>query len=148
MSWAHIPGAINIPWEEITDIARVEAYLAKDKPAVIYCNHAVYSAQLSAMLNLLGYNTLDLAYGFESWTQDQSAIPDHFDPTCVCEHTVDTTVTTAEPTYRYPQSDLFGDNQEALIRAAANNYFNSDRHTEATICPCDLEAQLLDDDPH
>jgi rhodanese-related sulfurtransferase len=143
----HIPGAINVPWDEITDIAQVQAHIHRDKTAVIYCNHAVHSAQISAILNLLGYNTLDLAYGFESWTQSQTAIPDHFDPDCVCEHTIDTKVYTAEPTFRYPQIGLSGDNPEALVTAAANAYLASNRDSDATICPCDLEKQLLDGYP-
>ncbi len=143
----HIPGAINIPWDEITDIAQVQAHISKDQLVVVYCNHAVHSAQISAILNLLGYNTLDLAYGFESWTQNQAAIPDHFDPDCVCEHALETEVHTAEPTYRYPQLDVGGDTPEEIITAAANAYLASDRDTYSTICPCDLEPRLADDDP-
>ena len=143
----HIAGAINIPWDEITDIAQVQAHISPDQLTVIYCNHAVHSAQISAILNLLGYNTLDLAYGFESWTQNQASIPDHFDPDCVCEHAVETDVHLAEPTYRYPQLDVTGDTPEQIITTAANAYLASDRDTNTTICPCDLEPLLTDEDP-
>ena len=57
----HIAGAINVPWDEITDIAQVQAHIPKNQLTVIYCNHAVHSAQIAVVLNLLGYNTLDLA---------------------------------------------------------------------------------------
>jgi rhodanese-related sulfurtransferase len=146
----HIPGAVNIPWDEITDVAQLQAHISKDRLTVIYCNHAVHSAQISAILNLLGYNTLDLLYGFEGWTQNMVAIPNHFDPadpSCVCEHVVETEAHTAEPTYRYPDLAVAGNTPEEIITAAANAYLASERDTNSTICPCDLEELLIDDDP-
>jgi rhodanese-related sulfurtransferase len=143
----HIPEAINFPWDEITNVAQLQTYIPKNRLTVLYCNHCVHSAQISAMLNLLGYNTLDLAYGFESWTQNKVAIPDHFDPACVCEHTLETEVHTAEATYRYPQLDVTGSTSEEIIIAAANTYLASERDTNSTICPCDLEEMLADEDP-
>jgi rhodanese-related sulfurtransferase len=146
----HIPGAINVPWDEITDIAQLQAQIPKDRLTVLYCNHCIHSAQLSAILNLLGYNTLDLAFGFESWTQNEIAIPDHFDPNdpaCVCEHVLDTEIHTVEPTYRYPNLDVEGSTPEEIIVAAANAYLASGRVANSTICPCDLEEVLLDEDP-
>ena len=143
----HIPGAINIPWDEINDVVQLQEQISKDRLTVLYCNHCVHSAQISAILNLLGYNTLDLAYGFESWTQNQLAISDHFDSACVCEHAIDTEVHTAEPTYRYPQLDVAGSTAEEVLTAVANAYLASERDTNSTICPCDLEELLLDQDP-
>ncbi len=146
----HIPGAINIPWDEITDVAQLQAQIPKDRFTVIYCNHAVHSAQISAILNLLGHNTVDLLYGFEGWTQSEIAISDHFDPndsSCVCEHVTETEVHTAEPGNPYPNLDVPGETPEEIIAAAANAYLNSGRPGTCTICPCDLEALLIDDDP-
>ncbi len=143
----HIPGAINVPWDEITDIAQLQAKIDKDQLTVIYCNRCVYSAQMSVILNLLGYNTLDLAYGFESWTQNKFAIPNHFDPDCVCEHTLDTETHIAKPTGEYPQLKVTGDTPEEVITAAANAYLASDRYNDLTNCPCDLEELLIDEDP-
>jgi len=143
----HIPGAVNLPWDEITDVAQLQALIPKDRLTVLYCNHCVHSAQISAILNLLGYNTLDLAYGFESWTQNKIVIPDHFDPACVCEHVMETKTHSAELTYRYPQLDVTGNTRAEIIATAANAYLASERDTHSTICPCDLEALLTDDDP-
>lgn len=143
----HIPGSINVPWDEIADIAQLQDKIPKDQLAVIYCNRCIYSAQMSAFLNLLGYNTLDLAFGFESWTQNKTAIPDHFDPKCVCEHTIDTETHIAEPTGEYPAIEATGNTPEEIITAAINAYLASDRYADPTICPCDLEKILLDEDP-
>ncbi|MEA3336647.1 MAG: rhodanese-like domain-containing protein [Chloroflexota bacterium] len=142
----HIPGAINLPWDEITDVAQLRAQIPEDQLVVLYCNHCVHSAQISAILNLLGYDTLDLAYGFESWTKNQVAIPDHFDPACVCEHAMDTQTHTADPTGRYPQLNVAGSTPEEIITAAADVYLASEHYTNAGICPCDLEDLLMDGD--
>ena len=64
----HVPDTINIPWDKITDVAQLQAQIPKDKLAVIYCNQGIHSAQISAILNLLGYDILDLAFGLEGWT--------------------------------------------------------------------------------
>jgi len=143
----HIPGAINIPWDEITDIAQVQDHISKDQLAVIYCNHAIHSPQISVILNLLGYNTFDLAYGFEGWTQNRIAIPDHFDPEGVCEHIVEKEVHFAEPTYRGPKLNVTGGTSEEIITAAANAYLASERDTCSTIYPGDLEQLLTDEEP-
>ncbi|HEY85985.1 MAG TPA: hypothetical protein G4N96_12835 [Chloroflexi bacterium] len=148
----HIPGSINIPWDEITDVAQLEAVIPKSYPTVIYCNKGVHSAQISAILNLLGYDTLDLAFGMEGWTQNPILLPDHFAPTCGdcgCEdYPLDTGVHTSEPSYHYPALDVGGETPEDTIRAAANAYLSSTRDNEATICPCDLHEVLADDDPN
>lgn len=143
----HIPGSINIPWDEIADIAQVQDYLPKDQLAVIYCNHAIHSPQISVILNLLGYNTLDLVYGFEGWTQNRLAVPDHFDPSGVCEHIVEKEVHFAEPTFHYPQLNVTGTTSEEIITAAANAYLASDRDSCSMICPGDLEQLLTDEEP-
>jgi rhodanese-related sulfurtransferase len=142
----HIPGAINIPWDEITDIAQIQDRISKDRLTVIYCNHAIHSPQISVILNLLGYNTLDLAYGFEGWTQNRTAIPNHFNPEGVCEHIIEKEVHFAEPTYHYPKLIVTGSTLEEVITAAANAYLASERDTCSTIYPKDLEQLLTDEE--
>ncbi|MDM8529103.1 rhodanese-like domain-containing protein [Anaerolineales bacterium HSG24] len=146
----HIPNSINIPWDEITDVAQLQTQIPKDKLVVVYCNHDVHSAQISAILNLLGYNTLDLFYGLEGWTQNKVAIPDHFDPDCPCTqeggYLLDTQAYTVEPTNQFPELDVSGSTTEEIIIAAANDYLASERDTYSTIEPCDLNDILIDDD--
>ena len=60
---------------------------------------------------------------------------------------METETHTAELTYRYPQLDVAGNTQAEVITAAANAYLVSERYTDVTICPCDLEALLTDEDP-
>lgn len=143
----HIPGAINIPWDEITDIAQVKNHISKDRLSVIYCNHAIHAPQISVILNLLGYNTLDLAYGFEGWTKNRLAVPDHFDPSGVCDHEIEKEVHFAKPTFHYPQLNVTGTTSEEIITAAANAYLASNRDSCLIIYPDDLEQLLTDEDP-
>ena len=65
----HIPGAINIPWREV---AREEnlATLPTDKQIVVYCYTGHTASQVTALLNAMGYDAMNLKFGMMSWTTD------------------------------------------------------------------------------
>jgi len=68
----HIPGAINVYWKDVAKEANL-ALLPTDQPIAIYCytGHTGQTAT-TALINL-GYEAVNLKFGFMSWTQDGPA---------------------------------------------------------------------------
>ena len=52
---SHIPGSINIPYDEL--IINYRVYLNKNDTYYLYCKSGKLSKRASIMLNYLGYNT-------------------------------------------------------------------------------------------
>lgn len=65
----HIPGAINIPWKEIAKTDNLKK-LPKDKKIVVYCYTGHTAGIATTVLNLLGYDAVNLKHGIMSWTRD------------------------------------------------------------------------------
>jgi rhodanese-related sulfurtransferase len=65
----HVPGAINIP---LADLAKPEnlAKLPTNKKIVVYCYTGHTGSQATAILNLLGYDAVNLKFGMTAWTKD------------------------------------------------------------------------------
>lgn len=86
----HIPGAVNIYW---TDVFKPEnlATLPTDQQIVVYCYTGHVGSQVTAMLNLLGYDAINLKWGMTSWTLDEEVAPGRYDVTKDC---IDAMVTT------------------------------------------------------
>jgi rhodanese-related sulfurtransferase len=76
----HIPGAINIPWKQIAQPENL-AKLPPDKQIVVYC-YTGHTGQVAAtVLNMLGYDALNLKFGMMGWTEDDTVLATaRFDP--------------------------------------------------------------------
>jgi rhodanese-related sulfurtransferase len=55
---SHIPGSINIPYDEL--ISNYRVYLNKNDTYYLYCKSGKLSKRASIVLNYLGYNTFVL----------------------------------------------------------------------------------------
>jgi sulfur-carrier protein adenylyltransferase/sulfurtransferase len=75
----HIPGAINIPLNSIAKLENLQK-LNPDKQIVVYCYTGRTASQATAILNALGYDTVNLLWGISGWTTDQVVAPKRFDP--------------------------------------------------------------------
>ncbi len=75
----HIPGAINIPLEEIAKKGNLPE-LPRDRLVVVYYHTGHTGSQVAAILGTLGYNVANLHWGMTSWTQDEDIAPGRFDP--------------------------------------------------------------------
>ncbi len=65
----HIPGAINIYWKDIAKTENLKK-LDPNRPIVVYC-YTGHTGQIGAtVLNMLGYDALNLKFGIMSWTKD------------------------------------------------------------------------------
>ena len=62
----HIPGAVNVNVKEMFTAANL-AKLPKDKQIVSYCYSGQSASQVTAALNMLGYNAANMQFGMASW---------------------------------------------------------------------------------
>ena len=65
----HIPGAINIPWRQVTKSENLEK-LPTDRQIVVYCYTGHTGAVATTALNLLGYDAVNMKFGMGAWTTD------------------------------------------------------------------------------
>lgn len=61
----HIPGAINIPYNDL--IANPQKYLDKNKKYYLYCQKGITSKKVCSILNLKGFKTYNILGGYEEW---------------------------------------------------------------------------------
>jgi len=141
----HIPGAINIPWREVAKKESL-AKLPKDKPIVVYCYSGQTGSQVTAILNMLGYDVKNLRYGFTSWTRDENVAPNRLDPEkTVKDYKVETQINTPATTYGFPAVNVASSADAfEVIRAAADAYLSSDRGKNTNIKADDLFYNLND----
>ena len=67
----HIPGAVNIG---IGSLADNLDKLPPDEPIVAYCYTGQTAGQVTALLNMLGYDAKNLKFGMCSWSGDDAVI--------------------------------------------------------------------------
>lgn len=81
----HISGAINIPWQEVAKEENL-AKLPKDRQVVVYCYTGHTSSQITAILNMLGYDAANLKFGMTAWTLNKSIAPGRYDESKDCKN--------------------------------------------------------------
>ena len=79
----HIPGAINIYWEDVAKEKNL-AKLPKDRQIVVYCYTGHTGSQITALLNILGYDAINLKFGMSSWTLDGDVAPGRYNESSNC----------------------------------------------------------------
>ncbi len=127
----HIPGAVNIPFRSVFTEENI-SQLPTGKDIVVVCYTGHTASQVTAMLNVLGYNALCLKFGMASWSFNSSVAPHFYDPSTVTDYPV---VTGPEPgTFRTRQCGDDDDDDEGdvedfttgsvfdIARVACNNY--------------------------
>jgi rhodanese-related sulfurtransferase len=80
----HIPGAVNIPWREVAKVDNM-AKLPKDRQIVVYCYTGHTGSQITALLNVMGYDAVNLKFGMTSWTMDETVAPGRFNNSVDCK---------------------------------------------------------------
>jgi rhodanese-related sulfurtransferase len=73
----HIPGAV---WMPITDVCKTEnlAKLPTDRRIAVVSNDGQSGSQVSGILNMLGYDAINLLFGMTAWTYDEEIAPGRF----------------------------------------------------------------------
>ena len=142
----HIPGAVNIFWK---DIAKAEnlAKLPTDRQIVVYCYTGHTGQIATTILNLLGYDAVNLKFGMMGWTADDEVLATkRFGPdTAQRDYRIEQEPHEAMETYAYPELNLGVEGDFEIVRAAADRWLTT---VEAPVMSADaLWENLSDGDP-
>jgi rhodanese-related sulfurtransferase len=74
----HIPGAVHIPLRNIADWKYLKN-LPKDRKIVVYSDTGQVGGQAAAILNLLGYDAVNLKWGMTAWTAQSDVAPGRYE---------------------------------------------------------------------
>lgn len=74
----HIPGSFPVMWRQIADSTYLRK-LDKSRQIAIISDTGQTGAQVTAILGVLGYDTIDMMWGMTAWTSDQIAAPGKYD---------------------------------------------------------------------
>ena len=131
----HIPGAVNIPWRSVFTEENI-LKLPTNKQIVVVCYTGHTASQVTAMLNIMGYDALCLKWGMCSWTSNTTIAPSCYDketashdyPVISGSNPTKTRSGTRQcggddPGGSGVQEQLTGTSNE-IIRGSCNNYLN------------------------
>ena len=77
----HIPGAINMPWRSLFSIENLTQLPDDETQIVVVCYTGQTASQVTALLNVLGYNASTLKHGMSAWTVNTTIAPYGFNNT-------------------------------------------------------------------
>ncbi len=135
---AHIKGAVNIPWKEVTDQTKLDAAgLTKDQTVVDYC-YTGHTGQIAAtILKMMGYDAVNLKFGIMSWVSDAAnggcdggMAPFNYetDPPNSGDSGIEMTSNElpASGTYELPTLDISSGDMTEMVREAVNLWLSTD----------------------
>jgi rhodanese-related sulfurtransferase len=139
----HIPGAINIPWKQIASTSNL-AQLPTDQPIVVYCYTGHTGQIATTVLNLLGYEAVNLKFGMMGWTADDEVLgTTRFGAdTAARDYRLETEVNEATETHDFPVLETGGADDFEIVRLAAENWLTT---ATAPIIPADKLFENLND---
>ena len=157
---AHILGAENIPWRQVTDQSALDAAgLSMDEQVVAYC-YTGHTGQVAAtIMKMMGYDAVNLKFGMMSWASDAAnggtdggVAPFDYqnDPPNSGTAGIETTVNdlSASGTYELPALDVASGDMEEMVREAANLWLADDTPiTSATALYDNLNDGDTSNDP-
>ena len=76
----HVPGAVNIPWREVTSEDNL-ATIPMTKQIVVYCYTGHTATQVVGALNTIGYHAVTMKWAFNSWTTNTDMAGSYFKDT-------------------------------------------------------------------
>jgi len=138
----HIPGAVNLP-ESILFKPENLAKLPKDSKIVPYCYTGHSGSQVTAMLNMCGYDATNLLWGIMGWTTNTTVANKQFSNPDT-DLLTETTANQLTETYSLPTVDVTSStNSLEIIRIACDNYATAGlKNMKAA----DLSALITDGD--
>jgi rhodanese-related sulfurtransferase len=139
----HIPGAVNMSAGSLFKPESL-AKLPQGEKIYVYCYTGHTGSQVSALLNLCGYDATNVTWGIMGWTKDTSVATKQFsNPTT--DLPTETTINQATATYSLPTLDVTSSTSELeIIRAACDNYASAGFKN---ISAADLNTLITDADP-
>ncbi|MBC7223078.1 MAG: rhodanese-like domain-containing protein [Anaerolineae bacterium] len=138
----HIPGAVNIFWKNVAEKENL-AKLPKDRQIVVYC-YTGHTGQIAAtVLNLLGYDAVNLKFGIMGWTKNDEVLGlKRFDPATQPDYRVETEPHEATATYDFPTLSTGGADDWEIIRLAADNWL---KNAQAPVMSADALWENMND---
>jgi len=98
----HVPGAVNMSVKTLFTPENL-ATIPPDKDVVVVCYTGQTAGQVTAALNMLGYEAYSLLFGMSSWTTDPEVYVKRFDPEKhASDYTIDTEVHEPGGPYELP----------------------------------------------
>jgi len=79
----HITQAVNIPFADLFTEANLKK-LPTNQQIVVYSYNGHIGGQATALLNILGYDAMNLMWGIASWTFDTNLAPERYSETVDC----------------------------------------------------------------
>jgi rhodanese-related sulfurtransferase len=92
----HIKGAVNIPFKDIAKVENLQK-LDPSKQIVVYCYTGRSGSQATAILNVLGYDAVNLTWGISGWTTDPDIASKRFNPDTSVDYPFETGAGEGEP---------------------------------------------------
>ena len=121
----HVPGAINIGWKAIAQPENL-AKLPTDKQIVVYCYTGHTGQIATTVLNLLGYDAINLKFGMMGWAHDDAVLATaRYDIGTSPDYAVETDVNEATETYAYPELSTGATDDFEIVRVAADTWLNT-----------------------
>ncbi|MHB8868950.1 MAG: rhodanese-like domain-containing protein [Thermoleophilia bacterium] len=69
----HVPGAINIPYQQVANVAAQTKFVETDRPVIAYCYTGHTGGLATMTLGILGYDVRNLLYGMNGWSTSAPA---------------------------------------------------------------------------
>jgi rhodanese-related sulfurtransferase len=127
----HIPGAVNVPWRQIADMQILRS-LPRDRPIVVYSDTGLIGAQVTTILNILGFDARNLKWGITSWTADEQYAPGRYeaqrDAVWTASGSYRAICPLKEPTKTYPfpvVSNTKSTNKQTILETSARAYLKA-----------------------
>ena len=92
----HIKGAVNIPFKDIAKVENLQK-LDPSKQIVVYCYTGRSGSQATAILNVLGYDAVNLTWGISGWTTDPDIASKRFNLDTSVDYPFETGAGEGEP---------------------------------------------------
>jgi len=139
----HVPGAVNMSGGTLFEQENL-AKLPKGEKIYFYCYTGHTGSQVTALLNMCGYDATNLTWGIMGWTKDTSVATKQFsNPTT--DLPTETTINEPTTTYNLPAIDVTSSTDESeIIRRACSEYASAGFEN---IKAGDLYALITDANP-
>jgi rhodanese-related sulfurtransferase len=69
----HIPGAVNIPYQQVANVAAQTKFVETGRPVIAYCYTGHTGGLATMALGILGYDVRNLLYGMNGWSTSAPA---------------------------------------------------------------------------
>ena len=143
---AYLKGSINIPRGAFWKPANVAKLPPKDKPIVTYCYTGTGAVGPATVLNLMGYNAIQLEWGTMGWTKNDAALgPATRFPESQQDYPVDVAPSTVNVTHPPPVVATGKPNLAEILVARGDAVEAADRTVSMTAEQ--VQGLLTDADP-